>query len=148
MPINANIFLVTNKLKWWNYIAYSELLLFISLGYPVTTLYGLSGLGLLATSCIFLGTVARFAVNAKTLDIGLVQYFNTLKTPAIAALASACIVLIARILLPFQPSVLTLIIHAALFFACYVGLLLGIDNNLRRKVKTASLYELSRLLLE
>ena len=148
MPINANIFLVTNKLKWWNYIAYSELLLFISLGYPVTTLYGLGGLGLLVTSCIFLGTVARFVVNGKILDIGLVQYLYTLKTPAIAALASACVILIARVLLPFQPSVLTLIIHAALFFACYVGLLLVIDNNLRRKVKTASLYELSRLLLK
>ncbi len=140
--------MVINKVKWWNYIVYSELLLFISLGYPVTTLYGLSGLSLLVTSCIFLGTVARFIVNGKTLGIGLVQYFDIFKTPAIAALASACVVLIARILLPLQPSVLTLIINGALFFACYIGLLLGTDNNLRRKVKMASLYELSQLFLE
>jgi len=145
---SSNIFLVTNQVGQLNYIVYSELALILLLGYPITLWGGLAGMSLLVSLAMLLGGIAAFTMIGKRLAINLIQHLNTVKTPTVASLASACVILIVRIVLPLQPSVLTLIIHAAFFFACYAGLLLAIDANLRGKVKTASLYELGRLFME
>jgi PST family polysaccharide transporter len=148
VSITGNVILVTNQVKQLNYIVYGELLLILLLGYPVITFGGLVGMSLLVSLAMLLGGVTAFVLTGKSLATNLSQYLDLIKTPAVAAIASTGVILIFRILLPFQPSVLTLIVSAAFFFTCYAGLLFAIDANLRGKVKTASLYELSRLFLK
>jgi len=148
VSITGNVILVTNQVKQLNYIVYGELLLILLLGYPVITFGGLVGMSLLVSLAMLLGGVTAFVLTGKSLATNLSQYLDLIKTPAVAAIASTGVILIFRILLPFQPSVLTLTVSAAFFFTCYAGLLFAIDANLRGKVKTASLYELSRLFLK